>query len=270
MKIPFIKMHGLGNDFVIIDCRDGLPVLTPDQVRFIADRKRGVGCDQLVHLLPPKSPQADIFLDMYNADGSPLGACGNATRCVAALVGKEKGSAVCVIETIAGLLYCTLLENGAVQVDMGEPRLVWHEIPLSKQYDTLHLPLDGDPVGVSMGNPHCVFFCDNAEDVNVDNLGVKVERDPLFPERTNVEYVSMLGDDILRMRVWERGAGITQACGTGACAAAVAAIRRGLTRRRVQVVLDGGTLEIEWREADGHVLMTGPATYVYEGSVVCP
>ena len=269
MKIPFIKMHGLGNDFVIIDNQSESYAFPPERICFLSDRRIGIGCDQLIILEKALTASADIFMRIYNPDGTEAGACGNATRCVAALVGKEKGNAVCVIETITGLLYCTLLENGAVQVDMGAPRLEWHEIPLSKQCDTLYLPLDGVPVGVSMGNPHCVFFCDNAEDVNVDNLGVKVEHDPLFPERTNVEYVSMLGDDILRMRVWERGAGVTQACGTGACAAAVAAIRRGLTRRCVQVVLDGGTLEIEWREADGHVLMTGPATYVYEGSVVC-
>ncbi len=263
-------MHGLGNDFVIVDCRNGHAVLSSEQVRFVADRQRGVGCDQLVHLLPAKSPKADVFLDMYNADGSSLGACGNATRCVADILFRETGKDVCVIETVAGLLYCTLLENGWIEVDMGMPCLEWHEIPLSKQCDTLSLPLDGNPVGVSMGNPHCVFFCENAEDISVDKLGSKVELDPLFPERTNVEYVSMQGNDRLRMRVWERGAGITQACGTGACAVAVAAVRRGLTSRRVQIVLDGGTLDIEWRQKDGHVLMSGPAAYVFKGEIECP
>lgn len=268
MDVPFLKMHGLGNDFVIIDCRRGTPVLTKSQIVKVADRKRGVGCDQLVHMLPPKSPKADVYLDMYNADGSSLGACGNASRCIADLMMSELGTMECTIETVSGILECTRAENWQVCVDMGTPKLEWNEIPVSKQCDTLHLPLDGDPVGVSMGNPHCVHFCEDVGTVSVDKLGAKVEHDPLFPERTNVEYVGIQGKDHLRMRVWERGAGITQACGTGACASAVAAVRRGLTGRKVRVTLDGGDLMIEWRESDGHVLMTGPVAYSFEGNIL--
>lgn len=270
MTLKFLKMHGLGNDFVILDGRTAPLKLTSLQIVHLADRKRGIGCDQLIILEPPTKPGASIFMRIYNPDGSEAGACGNATRCVADLYFKETGWNACTVETISGLLHCTPAENGQICVDMGAPGLEWDKIPLSKQCDTLNLPLEGDPVGVSMGNPHCVFFCGNAEDVYVDKMGPKVEHDPLFPVRTNVEYVSMLGKDHLRMRVWERGAGVTQACGTGACAVAVAAIRRGLTGRKVRVTLDGGDLFIEWREKDGHVLMTGPIAYAFEGVILLP
>lgn len=267
MTLEFRKMHGLGNDFVILDARKGpITFKNVGQLKQLCDRWRGVGCDQLI-TLEDAGGKADVFMRIHNPDGSEAGACGNATRCVADIILTEMGNSACTIMTISGLLYCTRGQNGQICVDMGAPRLEWNEIPLSKQCDTLHLPLAGDPVGVSMGNPHCVFFCEDAEDVAVGKLGPKVEHNPLFPDRTNVEYVSMLGPDHLRMRVWERGAGITQACGTGACAAAVAAIRRGLTGRRVTVTLDGGDLLIEWRETDGHVLMTGPVAYSFEGSI---
>lgn len=268
MDLPFLKMHGLGNDFVIIDGRKNKPDLGAGRIRAIGDRRRGVGFDQLIVLEPPVSPKADIFMRIYNPDGSEAGACGNATRCVADLYMAEAGCMECKVETIKGLLKCKRADGWEITVDMGPPKLGWNEIPLSKQCDTLHLPLEGDPVGVSMGNPHCVFFCGDVQDIDVDKSGPKVEHDPLFPERTNVEYVCMQGTDHIRMRVWERGAGITQACGTGACASAVAAIRRGLTGRKVRVTLDGGDLEIEWREKDGHVLMTGPVAYVFEGRLV--
>ena len=265
--MKFRKMHGLGNDFVIFDARKTPLNLSAERVRAIMDRRRGVGCDQLIIMEPPKDRNASVFMRIYNPDGSEVGACGNATRCVAHLISEETGVNVCVIETIPGLLYCTSMENNLVTVDMGVAKLEWTEIPVLKQCDTLHLPLEGDPVGVSMGNPHCVYFCADSEGIDVDKLGPKTEQNPLFPERTNVEYVSMLGKDHLRMRVWERGAGVTQACGTGACAAAVAAIRRGLTGRNVRVTLDGGDLQIEWRETDGHVLMTGPVAYSFEGDI---
>ncbi len=262
-------MHGLGNDFVILDGRKSPLDLGADRTRAIGDRRRGVGFDQLIVMEPVREGPADIFMRIYNPDGSEAGACGNATRCVADLIMKEKGAASCSIQTISGILYCTQgAEIGQITVDMGEPALEWNKIPLSKQCDTLYLPLEGDPVGVSMGNPHCVFFCEDVGSISVDKSGPKVEHDPLFPERTNVEYVSMHGQNHLRMRVWERGAGITQACGTGACAAAVAAIRRGLTGRRVRVTLDGGDLFIEWREADNHVLMTGPVAYSFDGTIL--
>ena len=260
-------MHGLGNDFVILDARKTPLKLSSERVREIADRRRGVGCDQLIVLEPPVDPNASVFMRIYNPDGSESGACGNATRCIAHLFSQETGANVCVVQTIAGLLYCTLTENGLVTVDMGVPLQKWDEVPLATYCNTLNLPIDGDPVGVSMGNPHCVFFCGDADAIAVDILGPKVERNGLFPERTNVEYVSMLGPNHLRMRVWERGAGITQACGKGACAAAVAAIRSGLTGRNVRVTLDGGDLLIEWRESDGHVLMTGPVAYSFKGNI---
>jgi diaminopimelate epimerase len=266
MILNFRKMHGLGNDFIVVDCRSGTSLLSKEQIVFLADRHRGIGFDQMVHLLPPKDPKADVYLDMYNADGSTLGACGNATRCVTDIILREKGTQTCVLQTKAGLLECAR-DGDLIRVNMGLPGLDWKQIPLSKQADTLHLPLDGDPVGVSMGNPHCVFFCANAEDELVDKMGPKIEHDPLFPDRTNVEFISVLGPDRLRMRVWERGAGITQACGSGACAAGVAAILRGLTGPIVTVELDGGPLVIEW-QGEGHpVFMTGPYTYVFEGSV---
>lgn len=266
MKLSFRKMHGLGNDFVVLDGRTAPVRLSDDQIRAIGDRRRGVGFDQLV-VLEPAQKSDGVFMRIYNPDGSEAGACGNATRCVADLIMKEKGVRNCTVETIAGILECTYLENGLITVDMGVPGVEWNQIPLSKQCDTLHLPLEGDPVAVSMGNPHCVHFCEEVQSIAVDKLGSKAEHDPLFPERTNVEYVSMLGKDHLRMRVWERGAGITQACGTGACASAVAAVRRGLTGRNVRVTLDGGDLFIEWREKDSHVLMTGPVAYSFEGVI---
>lgn len=268
MDISFLKMHGLGNDFVILDGRENGLAISGGDVRWIADRRRGVGCDQLI-ILEKHSSDADVFMRIFNPDGSQAGACGNATRCVADLVMAEKERDSCSIQTISGVLACTRGEKGGqICVDMGAPKLEWSDIPLSKQYDTLHLPLEGDPVGVSMGNPHCVFFCEDAEDIDVDKIGVKVEHNEMFPDRTNVEYVSMLSKNHLRMRVWERGAGITQACGTGACAAAVASIRRGLTGRKVLVTLDGGDLGIEWNEDNNHVYMTGPVAYVFEGSFV--
>jgi len=268
MTLPFRKMHGLGNDFVILDRREQNFFVNEDYVRRIGDRRRGVGFDQLI-ILDIGSEGHRTYMRIYNPDGSEAGACGNATRCVADIVMKEDNSNKCTIETISGVLECTRGDKaGDITVDMGPPRLEWNEIPLSKQCDTLHLPLEGDPVGVSMGNPHCVYFCEDVAAIAVDKLGPKTEQNPLFPERTNVEYVSMQGSDHLRMRVWERSAGITQACGTGACASAVAAIRRGMTGRRVRVTLDGGDLMIEWGENDGHVLMTGPVAYVFEGTIL--
>ena len=254
-------MHGLGNDFVVVDLRTSSWRPETGIIRAIADRRRGVGFDQFVTLGP--SDSADIFMRIYNPDGSEAGACGNATRCIAQLLMADHGEATS-IETISVVLEATRTPSG-ITVDMGQPRLAWSEIPLSKQCDTNALPLPGHPAAVSMGNPHCVYFCEDADAVAVDKLGPKTEHHPLFPQKTNVEYVSMLGPDHMRMRVWERGAGITPACGTGACAAAVAAIRRGLTGRNVRVQLDGGNLQIEWRESNNHVYMTGPVAHSFDG-----
>lgn len=266
MDINFRKMHGLGNDMVVVDGRAAPVVLSEEAVRYIGDRHRGVGFDQLMLIEPAKSPDTDAFARIYNADGSEARACGNGTRCVADVLMNESGKDSCVIETVVGPLEC-LRSGDMITINMGIPKLDWQSIPLAKEADTLRLPLDREPVAVNVGNPHCVFFCDNAEQEAVDTIGPFVERDALFPDRANVEFVSVTGPDNLRMRVWERGAGITQACGSGACAAAIAAIRRGLTGPKVKVELDGGPLVIEWAGEGKPVLMTGPVAYVFKGTI---
>ncbi len=264
----FIKMHGLGNDFVVIDARREPFDLDDAQARTIADRRLGVGCDQLIVMEPPASGAADVFMRIRNADGGEVEACGNATRCVAALVMAERSTETCTVETAAGLLAARSLGPAQVAVDMGEARLGWGEIPLAREMDTLHLELseDGlsDPVAVNIGNPHAVFFVDDAEAVDLAGLGPRLEHDSLFPESANIGVAQVSGADRLRLRVWERGVGLTRACGTGACAAAVAAHRRGLTGRQVEVTLDGGPLALEWRE-NGHVVMTGPVAISFRG-----
>ncbi|HPD82875.1 MAG: diaminopimelate epimerase [Alphaproteobacteria bacterium] len=271
MSINFKKMHGLGNDFVIIDGRENGLTLTPDQVRFIADRKRGVGCDLVVLLKYSKNWTETTFAHLINADGSEIEACGNATRCIADILMTEAKTDNVVVETLYGGLNCFREQDGQIRVEMGKPQLGWQDIPLSKENDTLHLPLEGDPVAVSMGNPHCIFFVDNIMDKwgdnQVEKVGQTIEVDPLFPNKTNVEFVEVLAPDHLRMRVWERGVGITEACGSGACASAVAAIRRGLTGRKVRVTLDGGDLIIDWPHDDAPVSMTGPVAYVFDGEI---
>ena len=268
--IAFKKMHGLGNDFVVIDARVESISLTAGQVRAIANRRTGVGCDQLIMIEPSRDALADVFMRIRNADGGEVAACGNATRCVASVVMAETGEDHCVIQTQAGLLDAEAADGDRYAADMGPAYLDWREIPVAEAVDTAHLgfavgPLI-DPVGVGMGNPHCVFFVDDAEAIDLEALGPIVEKHAMFPEYTNVEAVQVLGPAKLRMRVWERGVGITQACGTGACASLVAAARRGLTGREADVVLDGGTLNIQW-QPDGHVLMTGPAATSFKGTI---
>lgn len=264
----FLKMHGLGNDFVIIDQRAGLQAFSAEQVARISDRHFGVGCDQLILLEP--SEKADLFMRIYNPDGSEAESCGNATRCVADLLMKQEGNGACIIETRGGILDCRRAAGMQVSVDMGSPRLEWRDIPLSEEKDTLHLGIGQgevqDPVGVNMGNPHCVFFVNKVEDIPVDTLGPDFERHPLFPQRANISFAEVTGGASIRLRVWERGAGITLACGSAACATIVAAVRRGLiSGRTADIQMDGGALRLEWRESDGHVLMTGPVSYVFEG-----
>ncbi|WP_124085612.1 diaminopimelate epimerase [Pseudogemmobacter humi] len=260
--LPFLKMHGAGNDFVVIDSRArGAAVVTPALARALGDRNRGVGFDQLAEIRPAEG--ADFALDFWNNDGSRAGACGNATRCVSDYVMRDLGQDAVTLRTLRGTLRAERSADGRVNVNMGPPQLDWRGVPLAQDVDTLRLPLPGEPVAVGMGNPHCVFFVPDAEATDVAGLGPGVEHDPLFPERTNVEFASLTGPDRLRMRVWERGAGITLACGSGACATAVAAHLRGLTGRRVALDLDGGRLEVDWRE-DG-VWMTGPVAMVFEG-----
>ena len=258
--LPFIKMHGAGNDFVVIDSRGREAVVTPALARAVGDRNRGVGFDQLAEIR--SSDTADFALDFWNNDGTMAGACGNATRCVSDLVMTDLGRDHVELVTARGRLQARR-KGDRVEVNMGHPQRDWDQVPLSHRVDVMHLPLPGDPVAVGMGNPHCVFFVPDAEAVPLRDLGPKVEHDPLFPQKTNVEYASLIGPDRLRMRVWERGAGVTLACGSGACATAVAAHLRGLTGRQVTLELDGGVLEIDWRE-DG-VWMTGPVARVFDG-----
>jgi diaminopimelate epimerase len=259
--LAFLKMHGAGNDFVILDSRGGGAVTTPALARALGDRNRGVGFDQLAEIRD--SETADIALDFWNSDGSRAGACGNATRCVAQHVMAGLGQDTLHIRTERGDLFAVRDPDGRVRVNMGQPILDWAAVPVARDVELLHLPLRGDPAAVGMGNPHCIFFVPDAEAVDLPARGAAVEHDPLFPARTNVEFASLLGPDHLRMRVWERGAGITLACGSGACATAVAAHLRGLTRRQVRLDMDGGVLTVDWRE-DG-VWLSGPVALVFEG-----
>ena len=260
--LPFMKMHGAGNDFVVIDSRGrGGAVVTAALAHALGDRNRGVGFDQLAEIRETEG--ADFALDFWNADGSRAGACGNATRCVSDYMMRQLGKDTVTLITARGQLTARRGADGAVSVNMGQPQLDWQSIPLSHAVDPLHLPLPADPAGVGMGNPHCVIFVPDAEAVDVAGLGPGYETDPLYPQRTNVEFASLTAPDHLRMRVWERGTGITLACGSGACATAVAAHLRGLTGRQVTLDLDGGTLVIDWRE-DG-VWMTGPVAHVFDG-----
>jgi diaminopimelate epimerase len=265
----FRKMHGLGNDFVIIDARKDGPAIDADAAKRVADRRRGVGADQVILIEPPHNG-GTAFMRIFNPDGSQAQACGNATRCVADLLIAD-GTERPVVETLAGALDCWPAGDGLITVDMGPARFAWRDIPLARVVeDTLHLPvrLDGveTPVGVSMGNPHCVFFVEDVAAIGLDRLGPVVEHHDLFPERTNVEIAQVLGPDHVRMRVWERGAGITLACGSGAAAVAAAAVARGLTQRRIALDLDGGRLFLEVRE-NGHVLMTGPTAHAFTGTL---
>lgn len=259
----FLKMHGLGNDFVVIDARRGAVELTAPVVRAIGDRHRGVGFDQLAVIREGAGVAAEI--DFWNADGTEADACGNATRCVARLLMAETGASAVELRTGRGVLRAEEAGGGLTRVNMGQPQQAWEEVPLARDVDLDALPLDGAPGAVGMGNPHCVFLVPDAEAADVAGIGARIEHDPLFPERTNVEFVQVLDRGRVRMRVWERGGMITLACGSGACAAAVVTARRGLTDRRVVVALDGGDLEIDWRE-DG-VWMTGPTTTVFEGEL---
>lgn len=260
-SVSFVKMHGAGNDFVIIDSRAAPQRrVSPALARALGDRNRGVGFDQLAEIRP--DDQGDYRLEFWNADGSEAGACGNASRCVADLMMRDLGRDRLRFATRRGMLEAERA-GGLVHVNMGHPQLAWDEVPLAREIDTERLPLDGGPAAVGMGNPHCVFFVPDAEAVELTVLGPRIEHDPLFPERTNVEFASLTAPNRLRMRVWERGAGVTLACGSGACATAVAAHRRGLTGRKVVLDLDGGTLAVDWRE-DG-VWMTGPVARVFEG-----
>lgn len=267
--LPFVKMHGAGNDFVVLDARHSRPVLTAERVRQLADRRRGVGFDQLV-IIEPDDTGADAFMRILNADGSESGACGNATRCVAALLAEETGARYVKIRTISGFLPAEIIGPGLVEVDMGQPHLEWGEIPLIGPANTLHLPLAlgpvSDPAACSMGNPHATFFVEDLQHLPIESLGPKLERSRFFPERANIGFAQIQSPTRIQLRVWERGAGLTLACGSGACAALVNAFRRGLTDRQAIVAMDGGELLITWSE-NGHVLMRGPAETAFSGKL---
>ena len=262
MRVPFIKMHGLGNDFVVIDGRAvEVPAMTTRLAAALADRHTGIGCDQLIVLGP--SASADVQMRIFNHDGGEVEACGNAARAVGLLLG-----APATIDTLGGLLSVDPGANG-VAVDMGEPRFEWDQIPLAYPIDTHHMPLAFEaldhPTAVNVGNPHVIFFVPDCDAVELDRLGPEIEHDPLFPERVNVNVATIESRTRIRLRVWERGAGETLACGTGACATAIGAMRRGLTERAVTVVLPGGELAIAWTAA-GRITMTGPASESFRGS----
>ena len=264
MTFPFVKMHGCGNDFVIFDARTRAAGIAPVRAAALADRHTGIGCDQLIVIETADS--ADAFMRIYNPDGSEAGACGNATRCVADILLRESGRSGVTIRTIAGDLPAIRRPDGLIQVDMGVPGLDWTDIPLVRPMDTLRLDLPGEPAAASMGNPHATFFVADLDGEPIGTLGPLRERDPLFPQRANIGFAQVIDPGTIRLKVWERGAGLTLACGSGDCASLVNAHRRGLTHRRARVIVDGGTLEIEWRD-DGHVLMAGPVATVFTGVV---
>jgi diaminopimelate epimerase len=277
MNRPFLKMNGLGNDFAVVDARQNAFAPAPDQIRAWADRARGIGFDQLIAI--EDSADGDAFMRVWNADGGSVETCGNALRCVAWVLNPDADDKTLKIDTLSGLTKARVLaadaKTGTASVDMGKPRLNWQDIPLAEEMDTLRLelqvgpidnPLYHTPCAVSMGNPHVVFFVDDVDKVDVTATGSLIENHPLFPEGVNVEFVQVLDRQTLRMRVWERGAGITKACGTGACATLVAAARRGLSERSATVIMDGGPLHIAWADND-HVIMTGPVELEFSGEL---
>jgi diaminopimelate epimerase len=264
----FIKMHALGNDFVVFDARTSPITLGNKQLRHLANRHTGVGCDQVIILEP--SEKADLVMRIFNADGGEVGACGNAARCVGLFLMEEQDTSEILIETQSALLQCRSTTSGLISIDMGKPRLDWHDIPLARQEDTLHLgiaagPLE-DAVAVNMGNPHAVFLVPDCSSVDLRRLGPILETNAVFPERANISVAEVIDSENIRLRVWERGTGITLACGTAACATLVAANRRGVCERQANIVLDGGVLRIHWQK-NGRVLMTGPATRSFTGAI---
>src|SRR5215469_8584970 len=267
----FLKMHGLGNDFVVFDARKQGFGLSTDTARAIADRRHGVGCDQVI-VIERGRDGFDALMRSINADGGEVESCGNASRCVARLLMEELDRPHVTIDTLGGPLVCRDAGGGRITVDMNAPRFHWRDIPLAENVDTMQFVLEVDGANhtvsaVSVGNPHCVLFVEDAERAPVAELGPRLEMHAMFPKRANVEFVSVADPARIRMRVWERGAGITSACGTGACAAVAAAHRLGLTNRSVEVMLDGGPLAIELREGDDHILMTGPAVLAFRGEL---
>ena len=276
--IPYLKMNGLGNDFVVVDARASGIRFTTEQVRRIASRETGIGCDQMIVIEPAPFDGADVFMRIYNEDGGEVDACGNASRCVAALVAEELGRKQVAIATNAGLLPSEVAGD-VVTVDMGVPRFGWQDIPLAEEFaDTRGIELQIGPIDdpvlhtpsvVNVGNPHAVFWVENDPDsYGLDRFGPLLENHPVFPERANISVARVLSSDHVKVRVWERGVGLTRACGTAACAVAVCAARTGRTGRKVTITLPGGDLDLVWREEDSHILMTGP--WALDGEGVLP
>lgn len=271
--IPFRKMNGLGNDFVVLDARARPLVVSDDQARAIADRKTGIGCDQLIVM--ENSPKADVRMRIWNAEGGEVQSCGNASRCIADIVMAEKGAASATIDTKGGLLTAQQAGKLKVRIDQGRPRFDWKDIPLAEVFpDTRHIELQVGPIDsplihspsvVNVGNPHCIFWVRDLDVVDLAKVGPMIENHPLFPERTNVELAKVVARDHVILKVWERGAGLTKACGTAACAVMAAGYRLKLIDRECRVTLPGGDLFMAVNEANGHVLMTGPLEYEFEG-----
>jgi diaminopimelate epimerase len=272
---PFIKMSGLGNEIVVVDMRRHAGTIDAADARAAA-RPNGAPYDQLMALYAPRTPGTDAYVRIFNNDGSEAGACGNGMRCVAELLFKEAGKSALTLETTAGLLSCWKGDRPLIStVDMGKPRFAWNEIPLAKKFEDTRVidlrigpieePILHSPSVVSMGNPHAIFWVDDVVSHDLRKIGPLVENHPIFPERANVSLAQVASREHLVIRTWERGAGLTKACGSAACAAAVAAARLGLVGRALTVALPGGELRIEWRTADDHVLMTGPVAFEYEG-----
>ncbi len=273
---PFRKMNGLGNDFVVFDARKNDVLLDRVTVRAISDRDTGIGCDQLIRM--EKADEADVFMRIWNCAGDEVEACGNATRCIGHLLLEETGKPEVSVMTSAGTLLCRRgAQDGEVTVDMGVPRFGWQEIPLSEEFsDTRKIELQVGPLGdpilhspsvVNVGNPHCIFWVEDVEAYDLARLGPMLENHLMFPERANISLAQLTGRNQIRLKVWERSAGQTRACGTAACATAVAAIRLHMTERQVTITLPGGLLDIFWRERDSHILMTGPYELEYEGGI---
>lgn len=275
---PYLKMNGLGNDFVVVDARASGQRFTAEAVRRISDRRTGIGADQFIVLEKPRAEGVDVFMRIYNADGGEIDACGNASRCVAALVAGELGRRAVTLQTNAGLLAADVADD-AVTVDMGVPKFGWDEIPLAEEFaDTTGIELQIGPIDapvlhtpsvVNVGNPHAIFWVkDDPDSYDLGRFGPLLENHPIFPERANISLAQVIGPDRIKVRTWERGAGLTRACGTAACATAVAAARKKLTGRKATIELPGGPLDIHWRESDGHILMTG--AWALDGEGVLP
>jgi diaminopimelate epimerase len=271
---PFVKMNGIGNEIVVVDLRSGAPAITPEEARAAA-APQAAPYDQLMALYPPRTPGTDSYVRIYNNDGSEAGACGNGMRCVASIVAGASGEDAMTFETSAGLINCWKAENGQFTVDMGRPRFAWNEIPLAEEFrDTRAIELQIGPIDkpvlhspsvVSMGNPHAIFWVDDVNAYDLARFGPLLENHPIFPERANITLGHIVDRTHITMRTWERGAGLTKACGSAACATAVAAARLKRTERTVTMSLPGGELQIEWRASDDHVLMTGPVEFEFEG-----